>query len=53
VVVAALRADILVFLQISFVQNRLTARAFDPQPLRHTAALGRVSGGDFWGEEFF
>ena len=49
VVVAASRADVLVLLQIGFVEHGLAAGAFDPQALGHAAALGRVGGLDFGG----
>ncbi|MCY1168884.1 hypothetical protein D9M73_88950 [compost metagenome] len=53
VVVAALRADILVFLQVGLVEHGFAAGALDPQALGHATALGGVSGRDFGWEEFF
>ena len=50
VVVAASGADVLVLLQIRFVQNGFATGALDPQSLGHAAALGRVAGLDFCGQ---
>ena len=53
VMVAALRADVLVFLQVGLVEHGLATRALDPQAFGHAAALGRVGGRDFGGKQFF
>jgi hypothetical protein len=47
------RAYVLVFLQIVFVEHRFAAWAFDPQAFGHAAALGGVGGGDLGGQQFF
>ena len=51
--VAALRANVLVFLQIGLVEHGFAAGAFHPQAFRNTAALGRIGRGDFGREKFF
>ena len=54
VVVAAVRADVLVALQVGLVEHRLALGAFDPQAFGHLAALGAVFGFlDLWGQQFF
>jgi hypothetical protein len=52
--VAALRANVLVFFQVGLVQHGFATRTFDPQAFGHAAALGGVGGAaDFRGQEFF
>jgi len=53
VVVAALGADVLVLLQVGLVEHGFAARALDPQPFGHLAALGGVGLLDLGGQEFF
>ncbi len=53
VVVAAMRADVLIVLQIGLVEHGLAARALDPQPLGHLAALRRVGLLDLGRQKFF
>ena len=48
-VVAARGAHVLVLFQIGFVEYGLATRAFDPQPLRHTASVSGVGVLNFWG----
>jgi len=51
--VTAMRADILVFFQIVFVQYRFTARAFDPKALGDAASVGRVGMDNLWAAAVF
>jgi hypothetical protein len=53
VVVAALRANILVFFQVFFVQHSLAARAFDPQAFGHAAPVRRIGVLNFGRKQFF
>ena len=53
VVVAALRADVLVLLQVGLVEHRLAGRALDPQAFGHRAALARVGLLDLRRQQFF
>ena len=53
VVVAALRADVEVLLEVGLVEHRLARRALDPQALGHRAALARVGRLDLRRQQFF